>query len=157
MSNEDKSRKTEQPTRKKLRDARERGQVARSKEIVLVALAVAMSIALWTMWDGILDRCLALIALPADYYAVDFDTALTHLTATIFTLLAELLVPLALLVLIIAVLFNVLQFGFLFTVEPIIPRLSKINPIEGVKRLVSVKSLIDFLLSLAKTGLIKCR
>jgi type III secretion protein U len=58
------SDKTEQPTSKKLRDAREKGQVANSKDVSSTALLLAIFAYIKFAWDDLYQRCQNLIVLP---------------------------------------------------------------------------------------------
>jgi flagellar biosynthetic protein FlhB len=64
------------------------------------------------------------------------------------------LVPVFIITVVVAVLSNYLQVGFLFTGEPLVPRLNKLNPIEGAKKIFSLRSAIDFLKSVLKMAII---
>jgi len=68
-------------------------------------------------------------------------------TEYIFILLAPILIA----VLLAGIIGNVMQFGFLFTTKPIIPKFEKINPIKGLKRLFSVKTFVEGLKTTLKT------
>ena len=64
------------------------------------------------------------------------------------------MMPLLLVVLILGIAANLLQVGFLFTLKPFTPKLSKFNPITGMKKFVSLKSLVELLKSLFKISFI---
>jgi flagellar biosynthetic protein FlhB len=60
------------------------------------------------------------------------------------------LMPLMLFVLVAGITANLLQIGFLFTGEPLVPKLSKLNPIRGIKKLFSLRSLVELVKALFK-------
>ncbi|MBB1268972.1 type III secretion system export apparatus subunit SctU [Shewanella sp. SR44-3] len=146
--------KTEQPTAKKIRDARQKGQVAKSKEIVSTAIILLLFMFLLTMGDYYLEHMTNIIMLPATFGYQSFDNALTDITDKLISELLYLILPIALLSACIAIIAHLVQFGLLFSAEPIKPELKKINPVDGAKRIFSVKSLIEFLKSIIKVVLL---
>jgi flagellar biosynthetic protein FlhB len=68
--------------------------------------------------------------------------------------IAQILLPVSGLIMIAGLAINYWQVGFLFTTKPIIPRLSRINPIEGLKRVFSKRALVELLKSLLKLAII---
>jgi flagellar biosynthetic protein FlhB len=62
--------------------------------------------------------------------------------------------PVCLAILIVGVLANIIQVGFLFSVEPLVPKFEKIDPIAGTKRLLSVRSLVELAKSILKIAII---
>ncbi|QDO86368.1 EscU/YscU/HrcU family type III secretion system export apparatus switch protein [Shewanella psychropiezotolerans] len=146
--------KTEQPTAKKIRDARNKGQVAKSKEIVSTAIILILFAFLVSMSGFYLEHITNIIMLPAVYGYQSFDNALTDITDALITELLYLIIPIALLSACIAVVSHLIQFGLLFSAEPIKPELKKINPVEGAKRIFSIKSLVEFFKSILKVSLL---
>ncbi len=146
--------KTEQPTPKKLRDARKKGQVASSKEVASTALILSILGYLWVMSGVILDDLRDLMELPNQYLGQPFGFALQQTLNGVFLIMVEILLPLLALVVLVAILSYVFQFGPLFSFEPLKPSLKKLNPFEGVKRIVSVKTLIEFIKSVIKISVL---
>ncbi len=142
--------KTEMPTQKKLRDAREKGQVCTSKDVVSTAILVVLfSILGWTAIALVEDWNLAMAFVSGriaenDYPAVRESTKLFSWIVCkhsfIFVLVAAF----------IGIVGNVVQVGFLFTFEPLIPKLEKLNPVEGAKKIFSMKNLFEFLKNVVK-------
>jgi len=144
--------KTEQPTSKKLSKAREEGQVVKSQEvstafIFLGALGVFLFVGPWMFW-----------ALSDFMHGIFQNLGTLHIKgisarAFLFEVLQHLgliIMPLLLVLLILGVAANLLQVGFLFTLKPLVPKLSKFNPIKGMKKFVSLKSLVELLKSFFK-------
>ncbi len=156
MSENDQSQeKTEQPTQRKLDKAREDGQVPRSKELTTTAVLMGASIGF--LWFG---EFLSNKITGSFYYSfsitrdVVFDTNamtryLTHAFAE--TLLG--LMPFFVVLLLASVLGPIALGGWLFSAKSLAPKLSRMNPIEGIKRMFSVKSLVELGKALAKVGL----
>jgi type III secretion protein U len=67
--------KTEKPTPKRLRDARKKGEVAKSKEVATCAAIVGLFIYLWFFFDTFVNHISRMLLLPAAYYEVPFEQA----------------------------------------------------------------------------------
>lgn len=153
---QDESSKTEEPTAKKLRDAREKGQVAKSQEVgywfsifggllVIGLLAPTAATQLASMLGAFLT---SLHEVPTDSgYLIEMMARATWQLVLILAL------PLMILV-VLAILGNLVQIGFLASAESIKPELSKISPIAGFKRLFSAKALVEFAKGLFKIVII---
>ncbi|MBK1698416.1 flagellar biosynthesis protein FlhB [Rhodovibrio salinarum] len=151
----DKSQKTEDPTPKKLEEARKKGQVAKSQEVnhwfIILGLGLILTIMAPAMASGVSDtlrRFLAKAALLPTGGGLG-----PVLTDTMIDMLWVLLLPMGLLM-IAAVAANFVQIGFLVSVESLKPKPEKISPIKGAKRLFSTRALVDFAKGIAKLTLV---
>jgi len=144
--------KTEPATPKRRQDARQKGQVAKSREIpsvlillgclgVFFFLSSYMFRNLSGLMRGILQNIGTLDCRDASVYAF-----LLEILQQVFMIL----MPLMLIALVAGVAGNLFQVGFLFTMEPLIPKLSKINPVKGMSRLFSLNSLTELVKSIFK-------
>jgi flagellar biosynthetic protein FlhB len=153
---QDDSQKTEDPTSRRLDEARKRGQVANSREVnnLLMLGVFSMSVLLFggTAASAIYQATMPFIESP-DLVPADFE----HLVALGWKLLGVLLlagaVPLVLAV-IAAVGAGYLQFGLVFSAEGITPKLDKISPLAGLKRMFSSRSLAEFVRGLLKLAVV---
>jgi flagellar biosynthetic protein FlhB len=148
----DDTERSEDPTPKRLDDAIKRGDVVRSAEVntwfmiaggvlVLMVFASPMAQTLQMTFRGILANS---YQIPAD------GPAIANLAKKIaIDVLAALGIPLLLLSLA-ALLGTAIQHRIVFSVEPLMPRLSKISPAAGLKRLFSQQALANFAKGLAK-------
>ena len=153
---QDEASKTEDPTPKRMRDAREKGDVASSKEVnnwfMLMATALFVGLLLTTFAIETLNvgryyfENLHLLPLGT----ADAETRFTNTALNVFLLL---LIPGGIAV-VFALAGGLIQNGLLFTTEPMKPKLSKINPVSGFKRLFSLRSLVEFGKSVFKLALI---
>lgn len=156
MAEESGQERTEQATSKRREDFRKKGQVAQSKEVNTAALLGA-SILLWYFYAGSFWKQLSWMSRyvweQAGSYEVTSESVVQML---IFSLKhgALLLAPLFLMVLVIGFFASYLQIGWLFTTQPLLPDLSKMDPIKGASRFVSKRSLVELLKSLAKVILV---
>ena len=152
MAGDQSQDKTEQPTSKKLADARQKGNVAQSREIPSVMIlsggvGVLFFAAPWML--SRLTELMRAIYLQAGSGRFMPETAHTLLW-DVFINAVVLLVPLMLIVMTAGVVGNVAQFGFLITGEKMSPNLAKLNPISGLKKLVSLRSLVELAKSVIK-------
>ena len=148
--------KTEQPSQQRLEKAREEGQVARSRELTTFILLMAGGAGLWFMGSTILQKLLKLLrdGLTLDKrLTYDSEQLLPHLHALSFDALLALL-PFLLILLLAALLSPMLLNGWLFTMQPLQPKFSKMNPIAGIGRMFSTNSLIELLKAIAKALLV---
>jgi flagellar biosynthetic protein FlhB len=150
--------KTEQPTAKKLDDARKEGQVAKSQEIAtaftLLALFVIIRVIypfMGTNFQTLFERVYNNIPNVARTYDGMLPIAyirsiLTNAILTMFLISA----PFFIVAFIIAFLSDLVQVGFKPTSKPLQPKLSKLNPISGMKKIFSARKLFDLGKSLLK-------
>lgn len=144
--------KTEEPTSKKREDARKKGQVAQSREIPAVMILAGSLAVLFFGGSWMLTR-LAAIMRSAHMKASNLSfspESVTSLMWELFLSTVVIIIPLMLVVMICGVIGNVSQFGFLLTGEKITPKFSKLNPISGIKKLFSIRSLFELLKSVLK-------
>lgn len=148
--------KTEKATPKRRQEARKKGQVLKSQELNSVIIFLIGFLLLKYLLPNILrDLQLYIQSL----WSKAFIGNLT--IETIFPILIEgvyltfkLLLPILLLVMVGGITVNLVQVGFLFTTESIQIKLSKINPLEGLKRIFSKKSLMELIKSVFKIGVV---
>ncbi|OUS27697.1 EscU/YscU/HrcU family type III secretion system export apparatus switch protein [Gammaproteobacteria bacterium 45_16_T64] len=146
------SEKTEQPTAKKLREAREKGQVAHSKEVVSTALLASVYALFFANSDYFLSQLLEIITLPSLYYDLPFSDALKKIVEGIIGKSLNILTPIVILVIIVGVVSNVVQVGPLLAFESIKMDIKKINPAEGAKKIFAMKNLVELIKSIFKIG-----
>ncbi len=154
--NENGQDKTEEPTAKRLDDSRKKGQVPRSRELNTMAITMVGTLSLVLMSNQLGD---GLSQLMSDNFTISrveiFDPGamLERLKQAIIDSFL-LLSPFFVIMLIVAVLSSVILGGIAFSTEAMAPKLSKLSPLKGFKRMFSVKSLVELLKTLAKFGLV---
>ena len=143
--------KTELPTPKKLRDARQKGQVARSQELVTAASLIAVIAVTWATFDGFVARMIRLVDESARL-AAERDFASTGMTGVYLAAadVVAVMLPLLGVAIVVGIAANYIQVGSLFAPESIMPKLEKVNPGSGFKRIFSMKQLIEMLKSILK-------
>lgn len=154
--------KTEQPTAKKLDDAREEGQVAKSKEVVnaltLIGLFVLLKVVLGFLGDWFLggfskayNRIPELIKLTNGMVRVSDMEAALH---DMFISTLILMLPFLATGFVLSFLADYIQITWKVTTKPLMPKFSKLNPINGIKRIFSAQSLVELLKAFLKIILI---
>ena len=148
------SEKTEQPTPKRLRDAREKGQIAKSKEVATCASIVGLFIYLWFFFGNYLERCKYLVGSTSPYLSAPFERALVTCLKIGFQEFALITLPFVLTAMVLVVLAYLVHIGFLVSLEPIKPDIGKINPVQGIKRIFSMSNLLELMKSIVKIALL---
>lgn len=138
------SEKTEQPTPKKLRDARQKGQVAKSQDVNAAALTIACFVTISLLWLPYVEECKALMTLPTAFYTQPFREVVDKVLYAIVFKIILLSAPLLAVVMVVGVAVNLAQVGFMLVGEPIKPELKKINPLDKAKQMFSMKNLVEF-------------
>ena len=149
---QDQAQKTEEPTQHKLQQARKKGQVANSQEVkhwfilfgVVLVIAGLAPYATSRMAQGMGAYLTILHTVPTDGPSlIDF------LTGALLEFALILMLPLATLV-VMGLAAGLVQNGLLFSGESLKPKLEKINPIKGLKRLSSMRSVTEFVKGILK-------
>ncbi len=146
--------KTEEATPKKLEDARKKGQVWQSKEIVSAATMLGAYIYFFVAWDTVLADLLELMVIPEKYLAFPFRDALARTSQAVWDKMIDLSLPFVLMAAGVAILAQFLHVGPVFSFEPVKPDIKKIDPIAGFKKIFSIKNLVEFLKSVVKVTLL---
>jgi len=142
--------KTEMPTQKKLRDARQKGQVCSSKDIVSTAILIVLFVLLGWMGVALMDDAAMLVSFVGQRLGGDpFVPTREAMGITAFVICKHSFI-FVFVAAVIGIAANTAQIGFLFTFEPIIPKLEKLNPVEGAKKIFSMKNLFEFLKNVVK-------
>lgn len=143
--------KTEDPTPKRLADARKKGQVAHSKDVVAAALTVALFGYLWVSWNGFVERMTELLVFPPQFYEMPFSQGIKYSFDLVIEMAVGILVPVILITVLVGIGANIAMVGGLLAFEAMKPSLDKISPVSGAKRIFSMKNLFELLLSTLKT------
>lgn len=152
MASEEFGEKTEQPTEHRRTEARRKGNVARSGDLnaagLMLAAALAVSLfglSLFSSFGRLIEASLKTVkAAP-----LDAQTAADRFSK-LFQFVLVSAAPFVLLLAAAAILVNVMQVGFLVTPEAVQPKASRLNPLEGFKRIFSIRAVVRLLGSLAK-------
>ena len=151
--------KTEDATTKKLDDVRQEGNVAKSVEVstaaTLLALFICLKFAIGFVGDRLLSTFTEFYTLIIRYCEDGIDiSGLNYLMWKVILDIGITIAPFLLLGFLVAFLSNALQFKFKVTSKPLQPKFSKMNPINGVKRMFSLNTLVELLKSIVKVVVI---
>ncbi|MFA5523333.1 MAG: flagellar biosynthesis protein FlhB [Tissierellales bacterium] len=146
--------KTEKATPKRRRESREKGQVLQSKEINSAIIIIISFLGLKILGSYMFNN---LINFTSSFYRDNLLKSDLFNTGDINILLMRIISigiivvgPLTAIVLIFGVSTSYLQVGFLFTTKTLEFKLSRLNPIEGFKKIISKRSLVELLKSIFK-------
>ncbi|MCS2610269.1 flagellar biosynthesis protein FlhB [Halomonas dongshanensis] len=154
--NDSDQEKTEEATPRRREKAREEGQVPRSRELATFLLLLGGVVGLWSMGAMLYDQ-LGVVMEQAFLFerrhAMESTVMLTQALdlgqRTLFAML-----PLFVLLLVVALVGPALLGGWLISAKSLAPKLSKLNPVKGLKRIFSVQSLVELAKALAKSVLV---
>lgn len=156
MAEETGQEKTEDPTPKRLREAREKGDIPRSKELNATALLLAAAGAMLLFGTSAAQRIAAMMAASFELRREDlFDTRLMliHFGASVQEMIWAVLGFMVMVAL--AALIGPMALGGLnFSTDAIQPKMSRLNPLAGIKRMFSLKALVELAKAFAKFVLV---
>ncbi|MBO3445080.1 fused FliR family export protein/FlhB family type III secretion system protein [Clostridium sp. CCUG 7971] len=143
--------KTEEPTAKKKKDARKKGNIAKSREVPTAFTLVGILLIVYIMSDYII---LEIKKSLAAFLSMDFGANMDfNMLKVLFTNLGmtfmKVFLPIGLVIIVFGVVGHIMQSGLLFTGETLKPKLSKLNPINGFKNMFSAKALGNMIKSIA--------
>jgi flagellar biosynthetic protein FlhB len=145
--------KTEEPTSKRIADAKKEGNVGKSAEVPGVAILFFSSIYLLFFSSSLFDSLKKMMLYIFSFIGSTLDGTIYYtIIYTIVRTLLYNLIPFFVLVVVLAFVFNVIQFGFL--VNPLQIKFNKLNPISGFKNLFSIKKILEAFKLLAKLTII---
>lgn len=148
--------KTEEPTPKRLQEARQKGQVARSTEINSVLVLIGVFIGLKVFGTYLYQETSTFMRTWFMQAAgQDLTIAITYrlfLAATLVFI--KLVLPIMATALIVGLIANFLQVGILFSTEALRINLNAINPLTGFQRIFSKRAIAELLKSVVKIGVV---
>ncbi|WP_369922564.1 flagellar biosynthesis protein FlhB [Marinomonas polaris] len=154
--NEDGSEKTESASSKKLQDARNKGNLPRSKDLSSALLLIVAAATIYGT-GTLLVRDLAVLfdfnflVERADVF--DLSRMVFHLYESVVAMMDSMVLLMAVLA-VAGIVGSIALGGLNFSWEPLTPKLSKMSPIAGLKRMFSVQSLVELFKSIAKVTLV---
>ena len=147
--------KTEKATPKKRQDARKKGQVLKSQDVsaalTLLFLFMALIFLAPSMFGKIVDFMNQALYRNILVETVSIETVIKIYKDTIQEM-AFVVLPIMILAMVVGIGANYLQFGLLFTTETLKIDLKKMDPIKGIKKIISVRAIINLIKSLLKVA-----
>lgn len=153
---EDKENKTEEATSKRLSDARKKGQVAKGED-----LTSAVSFVVFGSMISVLGQFVFKNGLNFMKNSMRMEYGINLTKSNVGTMLINsilqfgfVVLPFAFIAVIIGILVNLVQVGFLFTTTPLKPDFKRLNPIQGFKNIVSKKAMFKLVKNILKLSLV---
>ncbi len=149
--------RTEPATPKRLHELRSRGRVAKSIEIPNATVLLFGSLILYMLGGNLVSQ---IDSMMHDFFTLSYgheldQASVISLAGNLGLRFAEMLAPVLLTIMLVGILSNVLQFGFLFTLQPLAPKTSALNPLNGIKKLgFSSQSFLGLLKSIIKIAVV---
>ncbi|MFH1683864.1 MAG: flagellar biosynthesis protein FlhB [Candidatus Margulisiibacteriota bacterium] len=146
--------KSEEPTPHRLREAREKGQIAKSREIT-VAFVMLLSYFIFKylgpfMWNNLAEAARVIFQLIPEA-TNNFNMILAgYILLIAIRALAFTVLPIFGIVFTATLIAEALQTGFLFSLDPLSPKIEKLNPLQGLKKMFSMQGLVELIKSLLK-------
>ncbi|PRR77520.1 Flagellar biosynthetic protein FlhB [Clostridium liquoris] len=139
--------KTEEATPYKLSEAKKKGQVAKSKEVNLAITLLASTLVLNALgsygFNALKDT---MISFLNNFLNTELNYEnVFHIAVTVVWRLAVVILPMVIPIMIMGIFGNFLQTGFILTKEPLKPDFKKLNPINGLKRMFSVRTVVELI------------
>ena len=154
--NEDGMEKTESATPKRLEEARKRGEIPRSRDLSAAAVLMIGGVSLSFLGEKIAGDMFGMMRSALSFsrdQALDTTHLLPALSSAAFDALLTCL-PIYGLVMLAALLAPLMLGGWAFSNEALVPKFSRMNPIEGIKRMFSARSIVELLKALGKFGIV---
>jgi len=150
MADQNSGTKTEQATPKKRRDARKKGDIAKSRDVTNTLLLLFGIVLFWQLGPMIGNRLQNFTSLALEMSLLTNDQNLNAIgieaVKLLLTISAMIVIPMA----VFGLLSEFLQTGAVFALDKVKPKLSNLSPVSGVKRMFSVDSFFELLKSIAK-------
>lgn len=148
--------KTEKATPKKREDTREKGQVAKSQDVntaILLFFMFITFIAIGPFWKERFTGLYTRVFTEYLNWTVTIDQ-LHLIFIDIIVYMAITIAPVIGVAIVAGIVSNLLQIGFLFTAEPLQMKLDKLNPLEGAKRIFSIRAIVELIKSILKISVV---
>ncbi len=142
--------KTEQPSAKKLRDARKKGQVAKSQDVPSALTTIGVAVYLLAMGEAIFTHITEMASIPMLVMNLPFEEAFAQAIVATISYIVTITLPFVALVMFLGFFANVVQVGVLFSGEAAMPKLTNLSPSKWFKKVFSIKNVIEFLKNILK-------
>jgi len=156
MSDDSSQEKTEEPTTKRLDKAREEGQIPRSKDLTTTAVLLTSTVGLFVFGGIIADSLLRIMRAnftPTREQIFDTNVMINNLVESMGDVLLALM-PFFGCIVIAAIVGPTALGGMLFSTKALAPKWNRMDPIAGIKRMFSLKSLVELFKGIGKVTLI---
>lgn len=152
----DDAEKTEEPTAQRREEFRKQGQVAQSRELSTVLMLFGTALIMWFLGKFYLHQIIEMFTKTyQDYLVVSARSGdFTEVTKFCFTRGLWIVSPILLIVGLLGLASTLFQVGFVFSPEVVSPNIDKVDPIQGFKRIFSLRSVVEGLKAILKVILV---
>lgn len=150
----DTQEKTEQPSAKRLRDARKKGSVAKSRDLVAACTFAVLLIMMGLLHELFFNRLRDMFMAMGDNFHLPLKESIGYAAAVAVENILWIILPLFAVAVGVVIVVHIVQFGFVASFEPVTPQFDKINPVEGFKRLFSLDTFVEAVKSILKIVLL---
>ncbi|MET3130544.1 flagellar biosynthetic protein FlhB [Oxalobacteraceae bacterium GrIS 1.11] len=153
MANDSDAEKTEAASAKRLEQAREEGDVPRSREVATFTVLMTAGCCLWFAGEGLVRRLSAVLVAGLSLnqeQIFDSDVLIQRIGVDIVSVMLSCL-PLAGVIMAVALASPLLVGGWLFSSKAFLPNFGKLNPLHGLGNMISSNALVELLKAIAKT------
>lgn len=146
--------KTEQPTPKRLREAREKGDVCKSQDIGSALGVMAIALYVIAMGDSIYASLLTMTDLPMHFMHLPYEDAFPLIVSGVIDIAIAITLPVIALAMFVGVLANLGQTGVMFAVKAAMPKMENLSPNKWFGKVFSVRNTVEFLKNCIKVGVL---
>jgi flagellar biosynthetic protein FlhB len=147
---DDAGERSEAPTPRRRQQARKKGQVARSQDLSATVILLAGLVTLEILGPRIWTKLLAVVRSALGEDVMLSGGSLAAFAARIALEMGKVFAPFLVALFVAAFVVMYIQVGWMFTLHPITPQLSRISPLAGIKRMFSARKLVEALMNSVK-------
>lgn len=158
MAEESDLEKTELPSQRRIEQAREEGDVPRSRELATCTILLAAGGGMWVLGESLMMQIRQMLSASLSLSRAemfDMQLLMTRTSAHIGDVLIA-FSPMALLLVVVALGSPLLIGGWMFSTKALGPNFGKLNPMSGLSNMVSLRALVELMKAIGKTSLIGC-
>lgn len=152
MSDDSSQEKTEEPTSKRLKDAREKGQTARSKDFNSTVVLLLSSISMISMGPMVFKKIGNEVSelLQFDPHILRDPNSIITLAKNFAFDIVSIVLPFLMIIVFSVIIGPMLIGGFNFSTKALAPKFNRMSPLKGIKKMFSMKSLMELVKSILK-------
>ncbi|MCF0253235.1 MAG: type III secretion system export apparatus subunit SctU [Duodenibacillus sp.] len=148
------SEKTEQPTPKRIRDSREKGDICKGQDVAPAATMMAISGYAIVNGENIYNTLCTMVTLPFSVMHLPFEEAMARCGSFVVDCMISIILPVVGVVMGSAIAVLLAQTGFLFAPKAAMPKLENLSPSKWFKKVFSLKNVFDFVKNIVKVALL---
>ena len=148
------SDKTEQPTPKRLREAREKGDVCKSQDIAPALTVLVVGIYFTANAQNVFEALRSMVVLPMEVFRLPYEEAMALAVPVVIHCALVVVLPVVALVMATALVALLAQTGVLFAFKAAIPKLENLSPKKWFQKVFSIKNLFEFAKNIIKVAVL---